>query len=180
MPNKTKKEIKKEAIQDAIFSEGADILNSERFKKAESVQHHKKYHVRGHSLRTAGSALRICDWLNHHGVKVDRRDVIRAGLLHDIGMTEDQVHDSASYRKAYSHPKEGARIAAEEYGANEIQQNAIQRHMWPVCVIPPKHVAGWVVILADKTSSHKEFFAMVKEKVRQGDHLKTTGNSVRE
>ena len=81
-----------------------DILTSERFKRAEHIAHHNTS-VAEHSLKTADAAWRISSWLNKHGCKVNRRDAVRASLLHDIGMTEEAVHESASWKKAYTHPE---------------------------------------------------------------------------
>lgn len=135
-----------------------DIVASERFEKARSVPHHSKDgNIAAHSLETARYALLIARWLGEHGVAVSETDVVRASLLHDIGMTEDAVFLSPSYKKARSHPKEGARIAREEYGANETQVEAVLRHMWPIWwVVPPQSAEAWVVSLADKCCSMHE------------------------
>lgn len=153
--------MKKEDEIRELLPECEDILSSGRFQKAKRVRHHKKFNVAAHSMQTAVYGARLCGWLNRHGAKIDKRDVIRACLLHDIGMTEDQVHDSVQYRKAFAHPKKSVEIAAAEYGANEVQLDAVRRHMWPICVIPPKHVAGWLVVAADKMASCKEVLRMM-------------------
>ena len=160
-------------MNDAVFEEvrriGGDILSSERFAKAESVLHHSKDgNIARHSLETAGYALSISRWLGRHGVAVCEEDAVRASLLHDIGMTEDHVFLSPSHRKARSHPRVGARIAREEYDANEVQQEAIRSHMWPVWrVVPPRSVVGWVVSAADKCCSMHEVGRTSEELVEQ-------------
>ena len=141
----------------AVKAYGADILGSDRFLKAYRVKHHLKHNVAEHSLRVAESGYRMARWLNEHGIDVSCEDVVRGGLLHDIGMTERGVHESASYKKAFLHPQSSGDIAGAEYCANDVQLDAIRRHMWPICVIPPKHLAGWVIVAADKYSSVKEF-----------------------
>ena len=135
---------------------GADILASDRFRQAGKVRHHVRYTVADHSVRVAERAYRMAKWLNRHGFSVSYEDVIRGGLLHDIGMTDAEVHDSAAYRKAFSHPRRSRSIAAEEFRANPVQMDAIGRHMWPICVIPPKHMAGWLILAADKVRSVQE------------------------
>ena len=137
---------------------GMDIISSDRFAKAEEVPHHSKSgNIALHSLETAGYALSLSRWLHRHGISVSEWDVVRASLLHDIGMTEDHVFLSPSYKKARSHPSEGARIAREEYGANKLQVEAIQSHMWPVWrAVPPRSMEGWIVSAADKCCSMHE------------------------
>ena len=149
-------------MEDVVLKElkriGGDIISSGRFAKAESVPHHSKTgNIALHSLETAGYALAIARWLGRHGVTVSEVDVVRASLLHDIGMTEDDVFLSPSHKKARSHPREGARIAREEFGASELQAEAILSHMWPVWrAMPPRTMEGWVVSAADKCCSMHE------------------------
>ena len=160
--------ITEERITDSrIMKDGGDILDSERFRKAKTIPHHNT-NVAEHSLNTSEAALRICVWLKRRGIRVDQGEVIRACLLHDIGMTEEVVHHSVSWKKAYSHPRTGAQIARREYGVKKEQEEAIRRHMWPVCVIPPKNRIGWIVIAADKYSSIKEMLKKI-HRIRRED-----------
>lgn len=135
---------------------GADIMESERFRKAHAIPHHFDFDVAAHSMDAAKCAMDICHWLNRHGISVNVEDVVRASLLHDIGMTEDDVFQSLPSEKAYTHPVEGARIAHDEYGANEAQLDAILFHMWPIGFVPPHHLPGWILVAADKLSSIQE------------------------
>lgn len=136
---------------------GGDILVSERFAKAKRVPHHNASgNIARHCAETAGYALAFAHWLSRHGVETSECDVVRAALLHDIGMTEDDVFLSPSLVKAFSHPREGARIARDEFGANEVQVDAILYHMWPIGFVVPHHATGWVVLSADKYCSARE------------------------
>lgn len=144
-------------LMDDIMELGGDIVRSQRFEKAWNVPHHYEGRsIADHSLETAEYALRIARLLNEHGTPVNVEDAVRASLMHDIGMTVDEVFLSPSYRKAYSHPREGARIAWEEFGANSVQVDAILHHMWPIGFIPPHSLEGWVVVAADKCCSMHE------------------------
>ena len=139
--------------EEKMMKQEKDILFSERFFKAGEVRHHYNTSVADHSERTAAYAMRICSWLKRHSVRISEEDVVRACLLHDIGMTDEKVSGSVSFRKAYLHPKRSEQIAKNEFQANEVQCNAIRRHMWPICLIPPKFREGWVVMAADKCCS---------------------------
>lgn len=136
---------------------GGDILDSPRFSKAKDVPHHNEHcNIAIHSVETARYALGMARWLRGRGVNLSELDVVRASLLHDIGMTEDEVFLSPSRQKAFSHPREGARIARDEFEANEVQVDAIRRHMWPIGIVTPHHAVGWVVLMADKYCSIQE------------------------
>ena len=141
-----------------VLELGGDIIASERFAKARSVPHHSKEgNIADHSIETAGYALQLARWVNRHGGSVSERDAVRTSLLHDIGMTEDDVFLSPSSVKAKTHPVEGARIAQEEFGVTEAQADAILYHMWPFCsFVPPHSALGFVVTMADKCCSLNE------------------------
>lgn len=151
-----KKQDREDKLLQSVQELGAEIIDSERFRAAEAIPHHLAGNVAQHSLNVARESCRIAEWLNRHGAKVDVKDAVRGSLLHDIGMTEKEVFRSPSWKKAYSHPDRGAKLAREEYRANDVQEDAVRRHMWPICLIPPKHAAGWIVSAADKICSIKE------------------------
>ena len=148
-----------------LLQMGGDIIESERFEKARTIPHHFDYDVAAHSLDAARCALGICRLLNRHGASVSERDVVRASLLHDIGMTVDEVFESPPSEKAYTHPQEGVRIARSEFGANDIQLDAIQYHMWPIGHIAPHHPPGWILVAADKWSSILETGSYAKRSI---------------
>ena len=141
---------------------GADVLASQRFQDAWKIPHHGNVSVAMHSLHVAKESLRLARWLNRHGGHVNEKDAVCSSLLHDIGMTERVIHKSMPWVKAYTHPTRGSTLAEEEYHVNAVQADAIKRHMWPICVIPPRHLTGWVVTAADKISSMKEVLGNLK------------------
>lgn len=151
-----KKQQQQDAMEPDLLAIGDDIMTSERFRKARTIPHHFDVDVAAHSVDAAKCAMDICRWLNRRGVPVNVEDVVRASLLHDIGMTEDDVFESQPSEKAYTHPVEGARIARNEYGANDAQLDAILFHMWPIGFVPPHHLPGWILVAADKLSSVQE------------------------
>ena len=151
----TKQDREKELLQ-SVQRLGGEIIDSARFRAAGAIPHHLAGNVAEHSLNVAMESCRIAEWLNRRGLQVDVKDAVCGSLLHDIGMTEKDVSDSPSWKKAYSHPARGAQLAREEYRANPVQEDAVRRHMWPICVVPPRHAAGWIVLAADKICSVKE------------------------
>lgn len=178
---KTDSEVKHDVakIRNEVFKYGDDIIRSDRFQKAKHVRHHIQYTVAQHSVEVAMYALLITRWLKHYkiGRKINEEDMVRAALLHDIGMTNDDVHDSPSYKKAFSHPLEGLRIARDEFHLNPIQLDAIKRHMWPIGIIPPSHLIGWILTTADNLSSLNEGLAMAKGKIRKIREKRSRGRS---
>ena len=143
-----------------IKREGEDILESERFRKCEGIVHHKGTNVARHSMEVTEYALNLYE--KGHYPDTDVRDLVRACLLHDIGMSDGDVRDSVSFLKAYSHPRRSSEIAREEFGANAVQVNAILYHMWPICVIPPSSHIGWLLLRADKHCACGDVAGVIK------------------
>lgn len=143
---------------------GGDILASGPFQDAKRIPHHGSVSVARHSLHVAARSLRIATWLEARGVSVDTEDVVRAALLHDIGMTDRSVQSCPPWIKAYTHPRRGAVLAERQFRAGPVQRDAILHHMWPVCVIPPRHLSGWVVLLADKLCSVEELKTNIRSR----------------
>ena len=137
-----------------IEREGRDILESERFKRSWNTGHHMMTNIACHSLAVAEYALHLYEKEQYPDTEV--RDVVRACLLHDIGMTDEGIHERVSFLKAYLHPRRSAEIAEKEFGANRIQIDAILHHMWPICVVPPHTPVGWLLLRADKYCSRKD------------------------
>jgi putative nucleotidyltransferase with HDIG domain len=155
-----------------ITQEAGDILESERFLQCWETCHHKGTNVARHSLEVAEYALYLYE--KRHRPDTDVRDVVRACLLHDIGMTDRKVHDSISFIKAYAHPRRSAQIAREEFGANQIQLDAILHHMWPVCFVPPSYEAGWFVLRSDKHCANRDVADVLKNSFRPGSRKRFT------
>lgn len=153
-----------------IIQEGGDILDSERFRRCSHVIHHKGTNVARHSLEVTEYALHLYE--KKHRPETSVRDVVRVCLLHDIGMSDREIHDSISFIKAYAHPRRSAKIAREEYGANDLQIEAILHHMWPVCIMPPASEAGWLLLRADKYCSMGDVAGLLKHAVFTDDEIR--------
>ncbi len=154
-------------IRKDVMLMGEDIVSSERFDKARLLRHHtEEGNVASHSISTAEYALRMSRWLNRYGIKVNEVDAVRASLLHDLGMTEDEIFESKSSHKAYLHPEESTRIAFKEYDANVRQLDAVLHHMWPVAGKAPHSSEGWILVAADKVTSINEVRKRAQHMIR--------------
>ena len=57
---------------------------------------------------------------------------------------------------AFNHGYE-AIINSEKYiNLNDHQKDAILKHMFPLYPIPPKHIEGWLITIADKIIATQE------------------------
>jgi uncharacterized protein len=65
-----------------------------------------------------------------------------------------------------THPKTALLNARDHFELNEKEADIILRHMWPLTVIPPKSVEGFIVSYADKYCSVAEVFLRLRQRIR--------------
>lgn len=123
-----------------------DILNNKEFISLKDELHHGISRL-DHSLHVARLTYNMCDVLHKDNIK----DVTRAALLHDF--FKDEQIEKFSF---VNHPKQAVINAQIYFNINELQENIIASHMFPVSSIIPKHKESWIVSLADKIVSLKE------------------------
>lgn len=146
-------------VGNLIYKYGNDILQSEEFQKAFGQTHHKCMTVAEHSLGVAVVSLRISQFLYRLHIPVKDRTLIIAALCHDLGIlgrTEKYRNNFECYGR---HPLDSLPIIREIIGEeeyDEIIEDSVRRHMWPLTPIPPRHREGLILTTADKVSAVME------------------------
>lgn len=146
----------------------ADISEHEEFMKLKQFHHHNaSAYIHVHDV--AYLSYRMCKFL-----KLDYRSAARGALLHDFFLYDWRNHDVPDLPREKSHGIEHPLIAlanADKYfSLNEIEQDIIKKHMWPLTLIPPKYKEAFVVSFADKYLSSKEFISEFNKKRRNKRH----------
>ncbi|MCD7752052.1 MAG: HD domain-containing protein [Lachnospiraceae bacterium] len=130
-------------------------LNREgRFASEKTFLHHRKITVYDHSVHVAEVSLKIADFLP---VTVDEDSLIRGALLHDYFLYHRNESVKTYVLHGYRHPMMAAENAKKDYGINDIEENIIRRHMFPLTPIPPKYREAWIVCIADKYCAVLEY-----------------------
>lgn len=145
-------------IMNEIMSVGHDIVFSHRFCQCLNHPHHFHTTVGAHTINVAIKALLICYWLDKHCVQTDHTRMIFAALGHDLAMphTKRLYGKKAAFITAWGHPIDSAKIANDLVDIHTKTAKAIKRHMWPLCIIPPTSLEGWVLTIADKWAAIQE------------------------
>jgi len=94
-------------------------------------------------------------------LKLNIRDLTRAGLLHDIGFTKKgckicDIDPLSLYSCGFCHHRSGAKIA-REIGENEKVVDAIRSHMFPLCLSFPRNKESVVLWFVDKFCALMDF-----------------------
>ena len=125
-----------------------DILNNKEFKKIELCPHHKTNRLE-HSKRVSQISYNVCKKLN-----LDYVSAARGGLLHDFFTNSYKESKKGNLMK--NHPKIASNNATKHFNINDKEKNIIESHMFPLNIVPPKYMEGWILCCADKICSGAE------------------------
>lgn len=134
-----------------------ELMATGKFGMEQSFIQHGTTTVLDHSIQVAIISLAIARWLPFH---FHEDDLIRGALLHDYFLYD--WHDktkapSFPHLHGYVHPTIAKDNAIRDYHINLVEQNIIERHMFPLTLFhPPGCREAWVVCLADKYCATKE------------------------
>lgn len=139
-----------------------DIEEHEEFLKLKEYFHHNSS-IYDHVQDVAYLSYRICKFL-----KLDHCSAARGALLHDFFLYDWRNHDVPDLpRHKYhgiEHPAIALANARKHFSVNEIEEDIIRKHMWPLTLIPPKYKESFIVSFADKYLSSKEFISEYKKR----------------
>ncbi len=137
-----------------FWEEVRQVCSSSRMNKSKSFYQHGKINIYVHSLRVAY----ICYyWVKKYHLHVDEKALIRGALLHDYFLYD--WHDKEHEHKrphGFFHPSAALCNAKQDFILTRKEENIIQRHMFPLTLIPPGCKEAWLVCMADKVCSTRE------------------------
>ena len=142
-----------------------DIDGHEEFMKLKDYFHHNSS-IYEHVQKVAYLSYRICKFL-----KLDYRSAARGAILHDFFLYDWRNHDVPDLpRKKFhgiEHPAIALDNAKKHFSLNEIEEDIIKKHMWPLTLFVPRYKESFIVSFADKYLSSKEFIGEFKKRRSQ-------------
>ena len=149
-------------FEDEYYEAINDIYEHEEFLKLKEFFHHNSS-IYEHVQDVAYLSYRICKYL-----KLDYRSAARGALLHDFFLYDWRNHDVPDLPRKKFHGIEHPTIAVDNarkyFSINEIEEDIIKKHMWPLTLVPPKYKESFIVSFADKYLSSKEFVSEFKKR----------------
>ena len=149
-------------FEDEYYEVINDIYEHEEFLKLKEYFHHNSS-IYEHVQDVAYLSYRISKFL-----KLDYRSAARGALLHDFFLYDWRNHDVPDLpRKKFhgiEHPTIAVANAQKHFSINEIEEDIIKKHMWPLTLVPPKYKESFIVSFADKYLSSKEFVSEFKKR----------------
>ena len=133
-----------------------DIITNEEFMKLQDEVHHSTTRF-NHSLRVAYEVYTKLKKKNLNYV-----DATRAALLHDFFFDDDLSQNQSD--RLNNHPLISLENAKKHFELNELQEDIIISHMYPLSYNMPKFKESWIVSLIDKKITIQEFkrYGLVK------------------
>ena len=89
------------------------------------------------------------------------------GMLHDLFLYDwRKPRPDGKKLHAFRHPRLSLNNASKIFELNEIEQDIILKHMWPLTVILPKYKESYIITIADK------YAALLENKIAIQSNLK--------
>ena len=155
--------IQKEYIKDLEYYECvSDIFDDVLFRKMNTFIQHGTTTTRAHCIQVSYLSYRIAKKCG-----LDYRSVARAGLLHDLYLYDWHTHykDTGNHFHGFTHPAVALNNAMKEFNLNAVEKDCIEKHMWPLTIIPPAYPEGYVIMYADKACTIAEVSQAFKNKI---------------
>lgn len=130
-----------------------DILDIDDVQQLKEFHQHLKTTRFQHCLNVSYYTFMICRALN-----LDYVSAARAGLVHDLYLYDwKNKEQPLEGRHSVVHPIIALQTAKQIMEVNDIMEDAIVHHMWPMSIHMPKHAEGWVLQGVDKYCAAVEF-----------------------
>ena len=143
-----------------------DIFYSDKIKKLDNYEQHNHTSRLQHSINVSYYSFL---WSRRLGL--DYRSAARAGLMHDMYFYDWRRPSSLRGYHPLWHALVACDNAKKEFGINDIEADAIKKHMWPCIINFPKYRESYIVSFANKFCAMAEFFDGI-ETVKKVTRLK--------
>ncbi len=130
----------------ALFAACLDGLEDDPMVRAmeEIPQHVKGVSCYDHCLFVAYVGFTLCRIFG-----LDYRAAARAGLLHDLYLKKWEETSVGRFERLVVHPRM-ALENARTFGLSPMEEDIIEKHMWPLTVSTPRYRESFCVSTADK------------------------------
>lgn len=131
-----------------------DLANHPTVQKMKLYRQHYDTNCFDHCYNVAFYSYLICKKLN-----LDYISVSRAGMLHDLFLYDWRKKQPEHKRfHGFRHPRIALNNASKLFDLNEKEKDIILKHMWPITIIPPKYIEGYIITLTDKYCALEESY----------------------
>ncbi len=137
-----------ECLRDRKYIECVyDILSHKKFQEMNNYIQHGTTTTLRHCLSVSYTSYKIAKAFGY-----DYKSTARAGLLHDLFLYDWHTHpkETGNYFHGFTHPQVALHNAKKYFDLNFVEKDIIVKHMWPLTIVPPKTMEGYIIMYADK------------------------------
>ena len=138
-----------------------DIANNETVLEMKNFKQHYSTTCYDHCYNVAYDCYKIAKKLN-----LDYVSLTRAAMLHDLFLYDWHIKGDRKGLHAFTHGKCACHNAEKLFNLNDKEKDIIIKHMWPVTVIPPKSIEGFILTGVDKYCATEEILKHISKKIR--------------
>lgn len=152
---------------EAYFNCINPYFETEEFKSLEQYIQHGDINRIQHIQSVAYLSYKISKKLKKRHI-----ETTIGALLHDLFYYDWHEKDISHKWHGYVHPGfalENAKELSKKINRelSDIEKNIIERHMWPLTLVPPKHIESYIVCMVDKYVSIAEIIICKSEKLKR-------------
>lgn len=136
-----------------VLKYGLEILNSQGMELEKSFIQHGSTSVYEHSLQVAIMCVLIASLLPF---KINHKSLVKGALLHDYFLYDWHIHEKWHKWHGFRHAGFACKNAKRDFEINELEENMISSHMFPMSRVIPKHRESIILCLSDKICATKE------------------------
>lgn len=130
-----------------------DLIDHDMVRSMKNYIQHGDIDCLEHSLYVSYSGYLVCRRMG-----LDYCSAARGGLLHDFFLYDWHVKGSHEGLHGLTHPRVALENANKYFHLNDMEQDVICKHMWPMTIKPPEYKETCIVIAADKYCAFMEIF----------------------
>ncbi len=134
-------------VADEYMSYVSDLIDHDVVCEMKQYTHHGRTTCFQHCLNVSYYNFVLCKLLS-----LDARAAARGGLLHDLFLYDWHTHRPRKGRMlhGYTHPADALENAKKHFELTAMEQDIIEKHMFPLTLRPPKYRETVVITLVDK------------------------------
>ena len=122
-----------------------DLIIAEPVRQMDNFTQHSDISTLEHCIFVAYVSFLMCRFIG-----LNFYAAARGALLHDMFLYDWHYENKSDGPHSYCHPATALKNANYYFDLTDMEQDIIEKHMWPFCIKSPKYAESLVVSFADK------------------------------
>ena len=138
----------------------SELIKNDTVQQMKNFRQHYNTSCYEHCYVASYYCYLICKKYN-----LDYISATRAAMLHDLFLYDWRIKNNRKGLHAFTHGKLACENACKLFDLNNKEKDIIIKHMWPVTIIFPKSIEGFVLTFVDKYCALSESFSVIRSRL---------------